>query len=443
MDGIGMMLATALAVSPAGPSPRMAPPVLIRGANVFDGQRTLGVRDVLVRDGRIAAVGVKLKPSPGTEVVEAAGQTLLPGLIDAHVHVFPGAQADALRFGVTTEYDMYSAGDPSRIGRWRAQRSSDGVVREADTFTAGYGATPPGGHPSGLMPRGLGFPTPPTLADGDDAKAFMAARIADGSDYIKVFEDDGGRPGRLPSLPAFSEPRLAVVLAAARGTGERVVVHVQQLSYARTAVADGVDALAHAVCDAPVDDALAQEMRRKGVVQIGTLSIYSGIGAEGGAARLATDPAVAPYLSPTQKGMLAAKLPRTSPDQFATALENVRRLHAAGVTILAGTDASNPTTAHGASLHLELELLVRAGLSPSEALTAATAGPARFFGATDRGRILPGIKADLVLVEGDPTHDISATRHIVRIWKNGGTIDRNPPAAGPATSFPTGPPHAE
>src|SRR5690554_5170697 len=114
--------------------------------------------------------------------------------------------------------------------------------------------------------------------------------------------------------------------------------------------------------------------------------------------------------------------PRTQP--LDNALASVAALHAAGVDILAGTDAGNPGTAHGASMHGELALLVRAGLSPAAALAAATSMPARRFGLDDRGRIAPGLRADLLLVEGDPTADIEATRAIVGIWKNGHAVAR-------------------
>ena len=105
-------------------------------------------------------------------------------------------------------------------------------------------------------------------------------------------------------------------------------------------------------------------------------------------------------------------------------LEAVRVLRAAGVVILAGTDAPNPGTAQGASLHGELELLVEAGLTPAEALRAATSAPAGVFGLKDRGRLAPGLRADLVLVDGDPSQDIRATRAIVGIWKAGLAVER-------------------
>jgi imidazolonepropionase-like amidohydrolase len=110
--------------------------------------------------------------------------------------------------------------------------------------------------------------------------------------------------------------------------------------------------------------------------------------------------------------------------RFDAALATVAELHAAGVELMAGSDAPNPGTAHGASLHHELELLVRAGLTPTEALRAATATPARRFGLSDRGRIAPGQRADLLLVRGDPTADIRATRQIERVWKNGAPVQR-------------------
>jgi imidazolonepropionase-like amidohydrolase len=102
----------------------------------------------------------------------------------------------------------------------------------------------------------------------------------------------------------------------------------------------------------------------------------------------------------------------------------VAALVAAGVPILAGTDAGNPGTAHGASLHRELELLVSAGMTPVQALRAATSVPARVFSLRDRGRIAPGFRADLVLVAGEPDRDILATRRIVGVWRNGAAVAR-------------------
>lgn len=401
--------------------------VLIRNARVFDGEQMLGTRDVLVQAGRITAVARHIVVPSGIEIVEAKQRVLIPGLIDGHVHVFPGAQADALRFGVTTLFDMYSLADQATIERWRRQRAADGPVEEADTYTAAIGATPPGGHPTELMkdlPSDV--PPPPTLAPNNDAGAFMRARVSGGSDYIKVVQDDGSRPGEKPSLPAFSPARFATVMAAAKATGKRVVVHVQRLADAKLAVENGADALEHAVCDELVDRTLLRDMKRRRVAQTASLATYAGLGGLPDARELAADPNVAPYLTPRQRGMLELvwKQPRLA--DYNIALANVGRLARSSVMMIAGTDAPNPTTAFGPSLHLELSLLVRAGMTPTQALNSATSAPASFFHADDRGRIAPGRKADMVLLDGDPTKDITATRRIQLVWKNGYAVGRKP-----------------
>jgi imidazolonepropionase-like amidohydrolase len=117
---------------------------------------------------------------------------------------------------------------------------------------------------------------------------------------------------------------------------------------------------------------------------------------------------------------------------YARAEENVGRLVDAGVTMLAGTDAPNPGTVFGASLHRELELLVRCGMTPAQALSAATTAPASVFNLADRGRIAPGQRADLVLVTGDPLTDVTATRAIEWIWRAGVPCDRRAPDASAA-----------
>ena len=108
-------------------------------------------------------------------------------------------------------------------------------------------------------------------------------------------------------------------------------------------------------------------------------------------------------------------------------VENLRRFHEAGVPLLPGTDAPNPATAHGVSLHEELQIFVEAGYTPEDALHAATALPTLIFHLGDRGHVSPGYRADLVLIDGDPMARISDTLAIARVWKNGYAIDRTAP----------------
>ena len=136
---------------------------------------------------------------------------------------------------------------------------------------------------------------------------------------------------------------------------------------------------------------------------------------------------MAPFLLPENEKTLKETFPRRDggpPRSYDAAIAAVRQLKAAGVPILAGTDAPNPGTAHGATMHGEMELLVEAGLTPIEALRAATSAPSKAFRLDDRGRIAVGKRADLVLVRGDPTADIGATRDITAVWKRGVPVDR-------------------
>jgi hypothetical protein len=144
-------------------------------------------------------------------------------------------------------------------------------------------------------------------------------------------------------------------------------------------------------------------------------------------ASLVADRRLAPFLSPFSEKNLMKRyaLHPDGPLDFQAPLTSVARLHAAGVPILAGTDAPNRGTATGVSMHRELELLVHAGLTATEALAAATSSPAKAFSLADRGRIAVGCRADLLLVEGDPTADILAARNIVSVWKLGHKADRD------------------
>ncbi|MCW3847500.1 amidohydrolase family protein [Sphingomonas sp. LB-2] len=413
------LLAGLVSASPAlaGPDNSFA----VRDVRVFDGLRTIPHANVVVRDGRIAAIGRDAAIPRGLSVIEGAGKTLLPGLIDAHVHVFPGAQRDALRFGVTAELDMFSL--TATFGPWRAQRDSRGRVTAADTWSAGIGVSAPGGHPARMLPPGQAMPV---LTDPADAEAFVAARVAEGSDYIKIILEHEGLGNPREQLPALSRETVCAAIAAAHRHKRKAIVHISVREDARAAIACGADGLAHLFGDAMPDAALLREARRRGVFFETTLSVIAGVAGAPFATGLAADPRVAPFLTANQDRTMTVRFPTPHPESFPTVLAVARALHAAGIPLLAGTDAPGPGTAHGVSLHGELQLLVQAGLTPAEALSAATALPARYFALAGRGRILRGYRADLLLVEGDPTMMIGATLAIAAIWKNGYKVDRSP-----------------
>lgn len=389
----------------------------ITGVRVFDGEGVLPVATVVVRDGRIEAVGAEVVVPEGVPAVDGSGQTLLPGFIDAHTHSWGDARQDALRFGVTAELDMF--GDWNRLPELRAQRESLDATGAADLWTAGATVTTEGGHGTQY-----GFTVPTLPPDGDTA-AFVAARVAEGSDYIKLIVEDFSTHSTERRLPTITPEQVTAAIAAAQAHGRLAVVHASTEADALHAIASGADGLVHVFHDAPASPAFIAVARPGDAFVVPTLSVIAGFAQAGEGAGLAADPRLQPWLTAGQRASLGSAFPGAPrPQTLDSALRSVAALHAAGVDVLAGTDAGNPGTAHGASLHGELALLVRAGLSPPAALAAATSAPARRFGLDDRGRIAPGLRADLLLVDGDPTVDIAATRAIAGIWKNGHLVVR-------------------
>jgi imidazolonepropionase-like amidohydrolase len=387
---------------------------VIRHARIFDGERILSADSVLVQDGKIEAVGKNLKVSPDTVDIDASGDTLLPGLIDSHTHDWGDSPKQALLFGVTTELNMGAM--PGYIaGLKQAEKDGKGLG-SANMLSAGNVVTPPKGH-------GTEYGVPvPTLENAADAQSFVDARIAEGSDYIKIIIEDG-RVCHL-SFAKLSQEEVAAVVAAAHHRGKLTVVHITSQVDAREAIEAGVDGLAHIFADSAPQPDFATLVRQHRAFVVPTLTaVQTGLGVASGASLL-TDKRLVEYLSPGAQAHMKELMPSPCVGKLEYAFAATKQLHDAGVPVLAGTDVPAPGSWNGVSLHGELELLVRAGLTPSEALAAATSVPAATFHLNDRGRIAPGLRADLLLVKGDPTGDISATREIVGIWKAGVAVNR-------------------
>ncbi len=396
------------------PETREARSFAIQNVRLFDGEKTTDGATVLVRGQTVAAVGTEMALPEGTEVIDGRGKTLLPGLIDSHTHNYGDALDRALQFGVTTQVDMFSA--QIYAAQMRAQQAAGPVVHRSDLYSAGTLVTAPGGH-------GTQFGVPiPTLKSPEEADAFIAARVDEGSDFIKIVLEDGSTIGM--EIPTLDRPTFAAAVRAAQSHDKLAVVHIHTLETALQAFGEGADGLVHLFLDrAPSEDFIRLASGRFVIPTLTVLESASGIAS---GATLVDDTHLASYLRSQEAQNLGRSFPsRESKNRYAHAEQTVTMLEKAGVAVLAGSDAPNPGTAHGASLHREMELLVQAGLTPVAALAAATSRPAEAFGLGDRGRIAPGLRADLLLVEGDPTKDILATRAIAGIWKAGSRVERH------------------
>ena len=426
-----LVAATLIGVGVAGSRPQSPPKAAdngafaIRNVRVFDGDKTIPSTTVVVRDGKIASIGSDVPA--WLEAIDGTGRTLLPGFIDAHTHAFGDALERALVFGVTTELDMFTDHNFAAAMR-REQTASGGAARRADLFSAGTLVTAPGGHGTEY---GLQIPT---LTSPADAPAFVKARLAEGSDYIKIVYDNGASYQR--RVPSIDLDTMRATIRAAKSANKLAVVHIGSRAAADDAIGAGASGLIHVFADEPPPADFAKRVRQNRAFVTPTLSVIESVTGVASGSTLAEDARLKPFVNPAERVALNASFPArpNSRNTLEHAFTATKQLHDAGVPILAGTDAPNPGTAHGISIHRELELLVKAGLSPERALAAATATSARAFDLGDRGRVAPGMRADLVLVSGNPTQDITATRDIVHIWKGGVRAER--PLADKAPAVP-------
>ncbi|MEW5827167.1 MAG: amidohydrolase family protein [Candidatus Bipolaricaulota bacterium] len=368
-------------------SPASAPVMAFVGGGVFDGTGRTVLQDavVVVRSGVIDAVGPRgeLAIPVDAEVIDAKGMTILPGLINAHIHC--GYDEELLAAwaygGVTTVRDLgLRTGDAAEIAALYAFRDNSlGDPRRARLI----GASPPlsclGGY-TGVYP----------IATAEDAEAAVASILALGADLIKVGIEDrlAGMTWRLPS-----QELLRAIVSAAHARGVRVSAHVSRTDHVELALAAGVDELAHMVYDDASDDLMARIVAA-GVAWIPTLELWHGVDARYG----------------TRYGPAADA--------------NLRRFAEAGGTIALGTDYCGYSTPFDLGTPLtEMQLMRSAGLSTFQILLSATRDAARVCGIDGRvGTLEVGKEADLVVVHGDPTADLSALARIQYVIHSGVVI---------------------
>jgi imidazolonepropionase-like amidohydrolase len=358
------------------------------------------VATVIIRDGRIAEVGPGLRPPRGAIVVQAKGKALLPGFFDLHTHWTPGgAPAIAPQIasayvasGVTTVNDFHQppeAYEPRR--RWLGTLTTPHV-----NFTSRMST--PGGHGAdwGDVSTTKWVNTP------EAARAEVRALLPYRPDAIKAFTD-GWRYGSSPDNTSMDYWTLSALVDEAHKNNLKVLTHTVTVERGKVAARAKVDVIAHSLQDREVDDEVVALMKANGTVYAPTLAVYEPI--------KPGQPEPANRDDPRLQNALR---------KFGYALHNVKVLHDAGVPIALGTDAGMPGTPHGAATLHEMELLVQAGLTPSEALMAGTANSAKVMGElADRGTIEKGKRADLVLIDGAPWARISDVRKTERVFIDG------------------------
>jgi len=434
---------------------------LIRNTRVFTGDgKTIENGSVLVHDGRIADIFAGAGPDPDkirAEVIEGQGKTLLPGLIDVHVHIsspggissspddydvkksMPRDAAALLYSGITA---ARSTGDGLDDSLSLRNRINAGSKLGTELFICGPMFTAEGGHGTEFIQN-----VPATLRDSlqaqivripktpEEARRQVRELKAAGVNGIKAILEAGWGEGML--FDRFDLLLVRAVAEEARAQNLPLAVHTGDARDVTDAVEVGAASIEHGSWRDALPAAVIDRMVRQGVFYDPTLAVaeaYSQLYAGKADAlgnSLVQQAVSASILGATRDFVLSGKGANAARAAlFQGALDRARSnlllVWKAGVPLVTGSDAGNPLVFPGPSLHHELKLWVDAGIPPAVALTAATANAAKLLRAESRiGRIAKGFEANLLLVDGNPLQDISATERISLVVFKGERLRRS------------------
>ncbi len=454
MRGIGplnLLIGVSLALVIGASTDTSAQTTALRGARVIDGTGGAPIDNavIVMRDGRIVAVGPSAATAvpPDAQVVDYTGKTIMPGLVSDHSHIgiFIGLKAapenynrDAIlrqlkqleAYGITT---VMALGLNGPLFYELRPELHAGRVPGADLFGADQGLGVPGGQPSATaVPIGESRVSRPDTVE--TARASIREMAARKTDMVKIWLDGAG--GLMPKL----KPDIySVVIDEAHKNGLRVAAHIYDLDDAKAIVRAGVDVIAHGVRDKPVDSEFIDMMKARSVWYISTIVLdYTNyIFADQPPwmrepfLQRALHPAVRAQFDDPEYRERTLALPATAKNRAAVATnkQNLKAVSDAGIGIGFGSDSGVGLRIPGVAEHLELALMVEAGLTPMQAITNATSNAAALLKLDDRGVLASGKLADLVVLDGDPTTDISNSRKIHAVWHRGKQ------AAGPVATF--------
>ncbi|TVY73562.1 hypothetical protein LSUE1_G008422 [Lachnellula suecica] len=408
---------------------------LIHSIRIFDGHSVLTESGFLYfKDGLIHTVAAGAPPAglEATNTIDGAGHTILPGLIDAHVHCHGDSRTLALclKFGVTTVLDMFSDAAASQGLKKLASEKAD----YADIRSAGFGAVIKNGWPGPIVMATMPdkevarkmVESWPLVEEGREAE-WITGRVEEGSDYIKLMQEDGANLLNGP-FPTPRPSMQAALVKAAHANGILTVAHAMSQKATMTVLEAGTDGLAHCFYDEKPSAELVDLYKKTGAFLIPTLVVSASITGENvqDSKDILERDVVSKRVGHDEKECFCGRVLLARGGSVEHSYETVRVLKKNGVDILAGTDAAKGLhgTVPGLSLHQELGLYVhRCGFTGVEALISATSTTARRFSLNDRGRIAEGLRADLLMVKGDPTSDIGCTMDIAGVWRGGVALE--------------------
>jgi imidazolonepropionase-like amidohydrolase len=449
------------ACASAGANPVLHEPdgiTALVGAVVWDGTGAPPIADavVVMEKGTIAGVGPREgTPIPeGATVVDVSGRYIVPGLIDPHIHFFQSAglytRPDIVDLRATRPYEDDARQIRDALDATFRRYLVSGVtavvdvggplwnfeVRERANATLLAPRVAASGPLISTVDRpqlDLGDPPIIRAESPEHARELVRQQLDLGTDFIKIWF----------ILPASKDPNenidlIRATIDEAHAGGVRVFVHATELETARVALQEGTDVLVHSVVDEPVDEAFVAQIAADGALLTTTLVVFEGYAEVLGQAvdlmdveRRYGDPvvmrswgemaAVGEDVLPPDKA--AARVERLN-QRMPTAQANLKTLWDAGIPVSAGTDAGNIGTLHGPSIHRELELMVQAGLTPEQVLTAVTRNAAMVFDADPQmGTLEPGKLADLLVLDADPLADVAHLQQLRYVVKGGAVID--------------------
>jgi len=428
------------------------PPTEQGAATFFEGARLiLGDGEViesggmLIEGGRIVAVGDRASMSvpAGTRTVSLTGKSIIPALVDAHAHLgYESTETwgadnytrenmieNLERYAYYGFGAVFSAGsdpDDFALDVQRAQQAGEiGGAR----FVFAAGMAPPGQGPNnqflvhtGTIAERMGMTVLRGVTSPADARTAVAEVAAKGIPFIKIWVDDRGG-----SQQKLSPELYRAIISEARAHDIAVVVHQQSTADMPGLLDAGVAGFLHGRLSPTLDDALAARIRQADAFLVPNL----GLG-ELRRERVADDP----FLQETVRADVVARLGQAYDERQQQPAgggggneealrESMSDLLAAGVDVVLGTDAGAvPDHFFGYTGHRELEIFVRLGMTPAQAIVAATSRPAARLGLDDMGTLAPGKRASFVVLDANPLESIRNTRSISAVWLDGEEVDR-------------------